>query len=268
MKILIVGNGVAGSSLARVARERHHDVTVVNEGTPDSLVAAAILRSGYHRKHPEELEWFHRSLAAYARWGVPLVQGGKVSNYRTPQKPPRDDDDWYLLDPAAPLVPADITGRAEKVDGKTLVNGREVPADLTLWCVGARNGVGGTTYGVTWLHRDPAVLAEPGALRLHHFAPYKTIAAGVAGEFVRLGSSSANNLDKAREQGRRMLHTAHEVGVVRSLDGWEAIEGKRCKAPEMVRELPAGDVGMSGLHRTGYALAPALAEDTLSNLGL
>lgn len=264
MHVVVIGSGIAGSSVARCARTAGHRVTVVSAGRENSRAAAAVLRGAYHRRRQLEVAQFARSLALYGQWGVDVQPGAWVTNYRTPGKPPHHDTDWYLLDPAAPLVEPDIAGRAMPHNCGVLVHDVcEIDADAVIWCPGAKLG-DVVTYGVTWVHDDPRALTQPDLLRIHHIAPYKTLAAGVVGGHARLGSSSAGTEDLALLQAHRMLHVARDVGIIRDTAGWQAVAGKRTKT-----DL-AGQTGihhgLGGLHRTGYALAPARAERLVSTL--
>lgn len=257
--IIVVGNGIAGSCLSRHLHDRGIEHLVVSGGTPDSVAAAALLRRGYH--HGDELALFDRSLELFKTWGVEVHSGGWVTNYRDPGRKPHEEADWHILDPRAPLVKSDVEAHAVRHDKGVLVgdpNDAElIRADLVIWATGA-TGATGITYGVTWTNPDPKVLTDPARLRLHHYAPYKTIVAARVGGAARLGSSSAKSPATALTQAERMLSTAVEVGLVRSLRGWTAVQGLRCKGTD---EAPSGiHRGIVGFHRTGYAIAPAATE--------
>jgi hypothetical protein len=257
--IIVVGNGIAGSCLSRHLTDRGLRHLVVSAGAPDSMAAAALLRRGYH--HGDELALFDRSLELFKTWGVDVQSGGWVTNYRKPGKRPHEEADWHILDPRAPLVSADVQAFAVRHDQGVLVgdptDAELIKADRVFWATGAVDATG-ITHGVTWTHPDPAVLTSPGRLRLHHYAPYKTIVAARVGGVARLGSSSAKVANTALTQAERMLATAAEVGMIRSLQGWRAVTGLRCKG---TNETPSGiHFGIVGFHRTGYAIAPAATE--------
>ncbi len=80
MKIVVVGAGIAGSSLTRLARSAGHEVTLIGNEPPHSLAGMCILRRGYHAGKDVELNWFHRSLDLYEHWGIPVLTGGLVSS--------------------------------------------------------------------------------------------------------------------------------------------------------------------------------------------
>lgn len=256
--IVIVGAGIAGSSLARLARQRDLPVTVVSSARPDSFAATAVLHRAWHRRDPAEEKLYDRTLSLYAEWGIPVRSGGWVTGYRRREVVPRFDPDWRLLDPLAPLATPDIVATARKMPGGVLLGtGRGLLADRVYWCTGATTGRG-ITHGVTWAHPKSSALAEPDRIRVHHYAPYKTICAGMAGSTARLGSSSAATADAARKQAVGMLALALRVGLITTDQGWRPIHGRRCHELSMPAEGIHVPVG--GLHRTGYALAPALAE--------
>lgn len=250
MSAVVVGAGIAGSSLAVALRETGTAVTVISDPMvpPDSLAGAVVLRRAWHKG--DERALFDRSMQLYARRGIEVVRGAEVTSYQRPGQSGRPDKDWGLVHPRDPLVPADLERRVSRSAAESLAS--TLGADRVFWCPGVYvSGVSGVTWGVTWVHRDPAVLAQTRALTVHHLAPYKTIVAGVVGGQVRLGSSSAASVPKAAQQGEAILNAMREAGLINTLLGWSPILGRRCT-------FNGSDLG--GLHRTGYALAPAMAE--------
>lgn len=272
MNIIVVGAGIAGSWFTRLAREAGHKVTLISAATPDSVAATAVLRRAYHAKNRDDQAAWDRSMDLYERFGFTFTSGATVTNYRTPGE--RPDKDWRLLDPAAPLLNPDVCASVRDVrrNGITLRDDlHTLTADLVVKATGASFGdytgnFGRRSYGVTWTNPDPEALG-PG-LRIHHFAPYKTIAAGVAGGVARLGSSSASTPQKATDQAVKMLDLAVQLGITPSREGWTPILGSRLKltdsrTPRVGKVFPYGFWEMRGYHRTGYALAPADAEQLL-----
>jgi hypothetical protein len=260
--IIVVGAGIVGSSLSRHLDDRGISHLLISEPNPASEAAFALLRRGYH--HGDQLALFDRSLELYRKWNMNVTEGGYVTNYRKPGREARYEEDWHALDPREPLIVPHVSAYAEahpqgvKVgDGN---NAELIKADRVLWATGARHPDAiGVTYGVTWTHPSRSALVTS-RLRLHHFAPYKTIACGWIGDLVRLGSSSASSAPAAMEQARKMLLAAHEVGMVTTLSGWTAEVGMRCKDVDQDRENSSFHQPVLGFHRTGYAIAPAATE--------
>ena len=254
MSAVVVGAGIAGSSVAAALRDRDVEATVVSDPMvpPDSLAGAVVLRRAWHKG--DERALFDRTMALYRARGVEVARGGLVTSYQRPGAPGRPDKDWALLHPAAPLVRPNLERRVSRLSADALALARG--AGRVFWCPGIYTAeVSGITWGVTWTHPDRCVLAQSDALTVHHLAPYKTIVAGFVGGEVRLGSSSAASLPKAAQQAESILSAMYSAGLITSLAGWTPLVGRRCTGAR-------ADIG--GLHRTGYALAPALAERLVS----
>jgi hypothetical protein len=259
--IIVVGEGIAGSSLVRHLDERGIEYEHVADDPPASGAAVALLRRAYH--HGDQLALFDRSLELLKKWHVPVHSGGLVTNYRTPDREPRREDDWHVVPPLAPLVHAPVRGRViPEAHGVMIEHGPTCEfraADRVLWATGASIDPTGVSYGVTWVHKRPDVLNRVGDIRLHHFAPYKTIVAAFVNGEARLGSSSARTPGGATEQARKMLQAAYDVGMINTLTGWVAEMGVRCKGSgiDLARSI---HTYVGGFHRTGYAMAPAMTE--------
>jgi hypothetical protein len=264
--IIVVGAGITGSSLSHHLRDRDIEHQVFDSGNPASVAAVALLRRGYH--HGDQLALFDRSLELFKRWGVNVRQGGWVTNYRKPDREPREEADWFVIDPLEPLVkavPATCYPLDMGVGTETMNQYEFYSASRVLWATGATRQPIGATFGVTWLHEQPdRALTMPDRVRLHHYAPYKTIAAAKVGRRARLGSSSASTTDGAVQQGRKMLQAAYEMGMISTVSGWTAELGMRCKGSELAGDGIHSYVG--GFHRTGYAIAPAATERVVEAL--
>jgi hypothetical protein len=274
-ELIVVGAGIAGSCVARLARERGWDVTVVaGEGRPDSLAATAVLRRGYHAGRADELEAWDYALSVYAGWGVRMKRGGVVSSYRRPLGEPVPDSDWLLLDPAEPLVRADVVREVLSVHGSRVWFGRGDGlvagggAGAVVAACGAQGALapsGALTWGVTWL-AAPDALGVPDAVRVYQYAPYRTIVAGVAGGRARVGSSSSVSEEGAAAQARKMLGVAWDLGWLTTREGWEMRVGMRVKTDDHWRRNENGVWEIGGFHRTGYALAPMAAREVLDDI--
>lgn len=273
MDTLIVGAGIAGSSLARAFRAAGRDVTVIAPAeATHSHAALAVVRRGYHPK--EQRAFVVESLALLHDWNSLAGQGAIVSNYRTPGTR-RYDGDWTLIDPVNPLVTPDVNAVVTRIEGQTAIcaDGRTFAARQILVCPGADSPFTPRewtiTHGCTWVHDDPTVLRLPddgsAALRVHHLAPYKSIVAGVVNGQARLGSSSGKNKTDAVLQATKMLDAMKELGCAAYDSGWRMHYGQRAQGSWLTRR-PWGWV-VGGLHRTGYALAPALAQDFVRRNG-
>ena len=211
-------------------------------------------------------------MACYARWGIPVGWGAQVTSWQRPGEPARQDTDWGRIDPAAPLLTPDVTGDVKAVAaGRVTLTGPPVHADTVVCCagVGSLSPAGRWTWGITWTHRDPAALTDPG-LRAHHLAPYKTMFAGVFygrdGARARLGSSTAPDLNRARRRAEDMLTEAVRLGVTRTAVGWRPFAGARHHSPHPPVTYQGGVWFMAGLARTGYALAPGYATELTTRI--
>lgn len=272
MKLIVVGAGIGGSCVARLARERGHEVVVVDAGGAwGSLAATAVLRRGYHTGKAGELQKLDYALECYERWGVPARRGGEVSSYRRPLAEPRQDADWLLLDPAAPLVQPDVRREVVSAWGNRAWYGpgHGDQADAVVAACGAGGRLapsGRVTWGVTWAH-SPEALRAPDKIRVFQYAPYRTIVAGVAGGRARVGSSSSVTQEKAVEQAGKMLEAARDLGWLKEREGWEMLLGARLKRDgDLWWREEDGHWALGGFHRTGYALAPATARDLVEEI--
>lgn len=267
MKIIVVGAGIAGSAFARIARDEGHEAVVVAErGLPHSVAATAVLRRAYHRGDPSQLTAFDYALGQYKLWDIPLTQGGLYSSRRLPEE--REDADWYLIDPVAPLIEPDVREQVVSVMGPRawLGPGRYMMGDAVVLAVGATGPLAPTgkiTWGITWQHSGPAALTLPQQLRVHQYAPYRTMMAGVVGGYARLGSSSAVKQETAIKQADSMMRMAWDLGWLTTARGWEALLGARVQTAGNWWREPEGHWRLTGFHRTGYALAPGAARELL-----
>lgn len=274
MKLVVVGCGIGGSMVARLARERGHEVTVISDGKPpDSLAATAVLREAYHAGKPEQVAALKYAVQLYEDWGAELRRGGEVATYRHPEAAPRADGDWLLLDPASVLMQPDVKAKVLTCGPHAAWTGGEdddaVRGDAVVIATGAGEQFlpenASVTWGLTWTHVGSA-LKDPDRVRVFQYAPYRTLIAGVTGVHARVGSSSAKTKDKAVEQGRMMLKQAWELGWLTTPSGWTRVLGARLKTDALWWKEESGAWHLGGFHRTGYALAPAAARDLLEEI--
>jgi glycine/D-amino acid oxidase-like deaminating enzyme len=266
MKVIVVGAGIAGCSVVRACWAKGYAVTHITDGqAAGSLAATAILRRGYHVKDRRDVQLWDRSIELYRQWKVQMREGALVTSYRNPNL--KLDKDWRMLDPAEPLIEVAalaIKGIAVSADGRkvTLRNGKEFTGDKVVMAIGSSTGKGKITHGVTWVAHKSAL--NEYTLRVHHMAPYKTLTAGVVGGSARLGSSSATTAEAAREQAHKMLRLAEELGIAVK-NGWTPVYGQRIQTEPRAFQHPDGHYVLTGYHRTGYALAPAEAEEMVDS---
>jgi hypothetical protein len=272
VKLIVVGAGIAGSCVTRLARERGWDVTLIaGERRPDSLAATAVLRRAYHTGRVSELEAWDYAVGVYGEWGVQMTRGGLVSSYRRPLGGAVADSDWLLLDPAEALVQPDVAREVLSVHGGRAWYGRGdgLAGDAVVAACGAQGVLapsGAVTFGVTWL-AAPDALRAPDEVRVYQYAPYRTIVGGVAGGRARVGSSSSVTEEGAVTQARKMLGVAWDLGWLTTRDGWEMRVGTRVKTDDgHWRRNQTGVWEIGGFHRTGYALAPMAAREVLDDI--
>jgi len=279
VSVVVVGAGIAGSSLVRAIRAAGHDVDhVASPGMAvESRASVAILRRAYldRDKLRGARALFDRSLKLYAEWGVAVARGGWVSQQGDPAAP-HYELDWGLVHPAAPLIPADRRAVATPTRrGVRLDDGTEIEAERVVWCCGAHPSSPAAPldpisvrYGVTWTHSCPAALTHHDRVRVHRINPYQTIVAGAAaGNGARLGSSTAATLAKAREQAEQMLTIAAEEKIITTTRDWVPVAGMRVHTNDSgLTHVRGPHWGFGGLHHTGYALGPALAEHAAADI--
>jgi hypothetical protein len=267
MRVIVVGAGIAGCSVVRACHRRGFETVHISDGNaPSSLAATAVLRRGYHTKTPRDARLWDRSMEMYKAWGVEMLEGADVSSYQ--RQGVKRDKDWRMLDPAAPLftsgVEKGILSRCSRNE-VSLADGRVIKGDKVVVAVGSSHGDGKITHGVTWV-ASPRRLAQP-SLRVHYIAPYKTLTAGVVGGRARLGSSSSTTVEGAREQAKKMLDIANDLGITAgdSSGPWRPVYGQRIQTEPRAFQHSRGHYVLTGYHRTGYALAPAEAEEMVNS---
>jgi hypothetical protein len=258
-RLIIIGSGIAGSCLAREARDQGIETTVVADSIGNSQVALAVLRPSY--LPATQRAAMFESLEIYRKWGVDVIDGAIVTTYRDDSV--REQNDWWAVDPLSPLIKPDLIGTATALSDTSIRINDETLTGKIVWCDG--KGIGRYTYGSTYVHDDPNAVTTD--LSVHNVAPYKTVVATRVGSVARIGSSSASTMTKGVAQGEKLLDLAIRLGWLTTLDGWIRIDGERLQRSEFLdRSAPKGAWRWSGFHRSGYSLAPALAKNVLETV--
>lgn len=273
MKIIIVGQGIAGSWLAQTAIDEGHEVVVISGKEPSAERAAlAMLRPSYYSRE-------HRPLIqeSLALWGETneVLRGADVNRWDREEL--RHQKDWFAVDPK-PLVLrgeyTQITGWAIPRDNRSVAIEDEGPpfrvetADRVVWCTGSAPGGGPGdgkySYGVTWVQDGVDSSFLPPYL-VRHLAPYKTLVRVRFQDGIRLGTSSANTLEKAREQGNNFFAIACNLGWADPGEIWYPVEGRRFHRENWYQEGFRG-ASWAGFHRSGFGVVPALAKRVLEQV--
>lgn len=255
--LIVVGAGLAGSWLTRVARDRGMDVTLIgDQAEPSTAAAVGLLRPTHLPEADRPL--LPKSLRAWAEHGAAVHTGAQVSRWDRPGV--KYQPDWHVVDPARACLRPDIIGKATPVGpGRVRIGDAEL-AGTVVWCDGA--GAGRRTYGVTWVHPDPRALKHP--LAVHHVAPYKVLAGASFPTGCRLGSSSTSDPASATASALKLLSVAVQAGLTDSPDGWYPVSGTRLQRSETLTfDGPHGAYRWSGFHRTGFGVVPATATQVL-----
>lgn len=255
--LIVVGSGLAGSWLTRVARARGVEAILVgDEAEPPTTAAVGLLRPTHLPEADRPL--LPKSLRAWSEHGIAVHAGAQVSRWDGPGV--KYQQDWFVVDPHRSCLPADVVGRATALaPGHVRVGDAELRGTV-VWCDG--NGAGRRTYGVTWVHPDPRAVKHP--LAVHHLAPYKVLAAASFPTGCRLGSSSTADPATATANGLKLLAAAVANGLTDSVDGWYPVRGTRLHRPQtLAPDGPFDAYRWSGFHRTGFGVVPAQAQHVL-----
>lgn len=255
MDLTVVGNGVAGSALTRLARERGHNVRLIGGPPSASLAALSVVRAAYVSSVPEAAARVEFAVEQYRAAGCQVISGALASSKQKPE--PKLEKDWYAIEPGPFLLKPDrlVEVGPDYIDTGTM---------FTVHATGAAGLPGEATYGVTWVNADTSSLTFDG-LRVYRFAPYRSVDAAAFRSGSRLGSSSSSTADGARQQSVKMFELADSLGWIGKHTGWYQIVARRVKRPELVR-INGRHVEFGGFHRNGWALAPAAARDLLDQL--
>lgn len=269
MRIVVIGAGIAGSCIARTARERGHNVVVAADPwrEPMSRAAVCVLRpdwfTGVERDIAREsVAWYDdRSLltSTVARW----------TTYRIPDGETRTRTGFYTVHPDAPLIVPDISGRWPVEQGTLLASEIEA-ADTVVLCRGAHSDVDWPrTWGATTV--IPVAEADVSVLFGYEDRPRNALytAKYSAGE-IRFGSSVAKTPEVALDRQRIMEVRAASVGMIPMEGLWRRL-GVRLMPGEGLEPFPIRKLGertwaVEGGGRVGYSFAPVRARQLLDIL--
>jgi choline dehydrogenase-like flavoprotein len=256
VKLTIVGAGVGGSALAREATARGHDVKVIAAGKPlASYAALAILRPSYVAAG-DAAQAVEYALQRYREAECEVVAGAFVSGSKQPE--PRLENGWWAVDGRKYLIAPNVTEHVEHdyVDPN---------ADFTVHATGPALP-GKHTWGYTWVSPYPDSLNFDG-LRVHRFAPYRSVDAVAYKSSCRIGSSSAVSQATAQKQAQDMFWLAQDLGWVNKPRDFVLVSGVRVAGGAVGGLLlPSGAWQFGGFHRSGWALAPIRARQLVEEL--
>lgn len=267
-EIIVIGAGIAGSSVTRALRARGRKVVLVAspDTPPASLAALCVTRNTWYTGAQKEAQG--RSVELYREWGALRGTEGVASTWRKPE--PRPQAGWLAIDPIAPLLAPDVearvTGISSPANGfraKVQVEmGETLTADTVIVAAGPASwpllGLEPpkTTWGATGLG-DPGTLSSP--LRAHLIRPRHHVLGVDLGPEVRVGSSTAQDPATARGRLGHMVEVALGAGMMS--DGPRRIVvAQRAMGEAAPRQLAPHLWLMAGYGRVGYSLAPAHGE--------
>jgi len=253
--IEVYGAGIIGSTITRMARDRGLTVTLIDPQPEHaaSRASIAIIRLAWHQPGHDRRR-ANYGLGWLAARGWRYAAGATITNYRTPGRA-HPDRDYHLIHPTRPLLEPD---RAERDPDAP-------PPALTVTATGVC-AIPDTENRSQWGWTATADGDLGDDLRIHHYAPYKAIAAAQVGTQIRVGSSTHRDLARAETMIEEMLHRAIDVGLVPpDIDGWHFEAG--CRPIDGSGGRPRwdgpGHVTVTGTGKVGYALAPAIATEVL-----
>jgi hypothetical protein len=250
--ITVIGAGIAGSALTRIARDRGHRVKLVSQGPPASAAALAAARLTW-TDEKERAAW---SLGWYDEHGWLVSGNARVIGQNLKE---RAETGWWLIDPLGPLVEPDEVRPASL---------EELLSPNTVLATGAPTS-GRINYGATAV--APAIAGLP-ALQVAHLRAYHSVLVGTCGGFTRVGSSKGTTQVDADRRLFELLAAAEQRGLV-PRDGvrWTVLRGRRALPGEprvsRIRNSRIRNLWTMGNYgRLGYSLAPADARDILDTM--
>lgn len=253
MRLTVVGAGIAGSCLARHARDRGHEVTVVADPglRPASHAALCVIRP----------QWFEGRDSERCDWAVDWYRshGWALSDnvmWRTSRGWDHRDG-YYTIDPLAPLVAADRLTAWHPDAGPR--------PDVTVLCRGAQSDL-------NWRRRHGHTLSTEGTLPsqtvAHLVSPRNVMFATQSGPLIRFGSSVAPDRETSGERAARDLAKMINAGAIPNLSEWRVTHGVRLMPPTLasagsLRRLDLRVWAIEGFGRVGYSLAPSKTLESL-----
>lgn len=255
MRLLIVGRGIAGSSLARHAVERGHDVTIIAD--PDhntaSLAALCIVRADWFTDGPRDdalwsIEWY-RKLGAIT---------SESMNWRTYRKPgDRQRDGFVAINPLVPLVE---TPEFEVLRATWPIFDAD-PYDATVLCRGSGSDLDWKRrWGATSRWRSDI---EAGMAAYEDRPRNALYVVSHGNGELRFGSSIANDPAAAVNRQIEAVITANALRLVPPANEIAlTTTGIRLMPPKgveagLVRRLSGATWACEGFGRVGFSLAPA-----------
>lgn len=271
MRFLVVGRGIAGSSFARHAIERGHEVAVVAD--PDrntaSLAALCVVRADWFKGAQHgEAEW---SIDWYRRNGWVTTERMRWRTYRNGVE--RERDGFVAIDPLGPLVTAAVCPlrRGEWVadDSATGIvrwrdNGPEGfggPLDAIVLCRGSYSDLDWPRrWGATCVWHD----GEASDMAAYEDRPRNALYTVTHDDGQqRFGSSIAKDAPEAVNRQINDVIKANTLGLVPPANEISVtVTGVRLMPPKgvepgLVRRLSRVLWAVEGFGRVGFSLAPA-----------
>lgn len=276
MNIAIVGAGVAGSLLTRELQHLgHYPILIASEAIPEATRAAlGVLRPGWETGAGRAR--VKQAIDYYAELGAAAGRGAWVTSTKAPAG--RLDPGYWLVNPdrilLGPHLVADVANVAstahgaliEFIDGSTMTADRAIIAAGPMTAHLAHTTPLPATYG--WTAALPgARLDTEHPIRVHHYAPYRSIMAVQHGDHVRVGSSRHADPDRAAADAQQMLARALDAGMVHNATDVNWLQGRRAHHTQPGTWEHRGNVTLfAGLARVGLGVTPAAAADLARNL--
>jgi glycine/D-amino acid oxidase-like deaminating enzyme len=273
MKILIAGAGIAGSVLARMLRERGHEVLVTDRQPhlAASRCAYAYVRTAWFKGEDkarvrESLDWYDEHGWIITREGLLHTRDGRV----------RTQGDHILVHPTAPLVkPEGSWGLSEYRDGPggvlAALGPERVPADahhLVLACGAGMDYwyTGRPVYGGVFECKDYTMIKP---LKLLRITDRLTHVAADDGVITRTAASKGRTPAEAKSRSTLILNTMMDRGLITCTRRWTYRAGVRWESVDkqpVASRISTHVWALTGFARTGYAFAPSYARELIGKM--